>query len=1138
MTTKHRHSRRRPAPTLWKASIAILYALVLMPMRQIVAQAVSSAKMHGTITDNTGAVVSGASVTATQTASGATVTAVTGDDGSYVLSNLPVGAYTVKVVAAGFQVYSRTGLVLEVSNDAEVDAPLTVGSTQITVTVDATAAQVQTEDTSISTVVDQNRVVDLPLNGRNAANLVLLSGASAPTVNGNMTSTKSYGSTGTSAIGGSLNIAVAGGQGNQINYLLDGGDHNDSFSNVNMPFPFPDALQEFSVQTTGMSAQYGVHPSAAVNIVTKSGSNQWHGGAFEFLRNSYANANNRINGYTDLKRNQFGGYFGGPILRDKLFFFGGYQHTALRIAPATTSSFVPTAAMLAGNFTPYLQYQQSLSATNTCPALLASAGFTYNATTCTATISTTLFSPAAVALMKYLPTASTQNAAGLVSYSVPAPQDENQWIGRLDYNLNSRHSVFARYFMTNYYQKAIFNGNLLNAVNPGLKDRGKYLTLGDTYVISPRMTNALRAAVTRLAIARGAPGDLISPATLGTNVFSSVPNYIYLNVSGAFTASCGSCAPTHYVTNHYQAADDLSIQKGSHFIQLGFDYIHEELNLAGLNTENGQFTFNGSYSGLGLADLLLGAPNTFSQGYGPGAAAHLRYNYFGYYVLDTWHASKKLTINAGLRWEPWFPEYEKNNIGGEFSPAAFASNTVSSVYTNAPAGIVFYGDKGVKPGFINSRFTNFSPRAGFAFDPKGNGMSSIRGSYTLTFEAPELYYDSGFPGNSPNASAQSFTVDNSTNETDSVKSFDNPWKKITGGNPYPTQYPAPSTAAFPATNVSTGYYPSNLRRTYMHQYNFSYQNQVSTNWLASLSYIGTSTIHLWGFQPYNYATPAATPTGAAATTNNTSQRYILYRAAIANGTTAGTRYGAFSGTADYGMANFNGVVATINRRFTHNYSVLLNYTWSHCLSNMNYTGDNTPPAQDPTNHAAEYGSCNFDTTHNLTISGVASTPKLHAHLLNTALGAWQLSPLVTYRTGMPYTVTDGTDRSLTAIGQDRPNLVAGQSLYAKNLFPAAGVKPLWINASAYSLQTLGTFGNERPLQARGPGFANVDLAISKRFPILERAQLELRGEAFNVLNHPNYANPNTAISSSSTFGRITATANDARLLQIAAKVTF
>ena len=427
---------------------------------------------------------------------------------------------------------------------------------------------------------------------------------------------------------------------------------------------------------------------------------------------------------------------------------------------------------------------------------------------------------------------------------------------------------------------------------------------------------------------------------------------------------------------------------------------------------------------------------------------------------------------------------------------------------------------------------------GFALDPRGDGKQSLRGSYTLTFEAPELYYDSGFPINAPYASAQNLTLDNSTNLTDSVKSFDNPWKKIAGGNPFPSQYPPTSNAAFPAGNIATQVYPKNLRRTYMHQYNASYQNQVSRNWLVSASYVGTHTVHLWGFQPVNYATPSPTPTGAAASTNNTAQRYILYRAAIAKGTTAGTRFSGFNSTADYGMANYNGLILTANHRVANNFSVLANYTWSHCLSNLNYTGDNTPPAQDPNNTNAEYASCNFDITHNVTVSGVLTSPRLKRRALDYAAGGWQLSPLLSIRTGQPYTVTLGTDNSLTNIGQDRPNLVAGASLYAKNLFPVGSKNPVWINPAAYTAAASGTFGNERPFSARGPGFANVDIAISKHFPIFERSQLEIRGEAFNLLNHPNYSNPVTAINSTSTFGRITSTATDARLLQIAAKITF
>jgi len=534
------------------------------------AQAVASAKIHGTVTDESGLVVRNAQIAAIQTESGFTASATTDENGLFTLVNLPVGPYKVSITAQGFEGYVRSGIVLQVGNDAGINAALKVGTNAETITVNADAAQLQTEDAMISTVVDQQRTVDLPLNGRNAASLVLISGATAPTTNGNMTSTKTYGGTGTSAIGGALYIAVAGGQGNQVNYLLDGADHNDSFSNVNMPFPFPDALQEFSVQTTGLPAQYGVHPSGTVNIVTKGGNNDWHGGVFEFLRNDYTSAANPITRLvTKLKRNQYGGYMGGPILRDKLFFFGGYQGTNLRINPSTTSSYIPTAAMLSGDWTSYVAA--------TGAKLKPAAGFVYNAVTGTTTVPTSLYSPAAVALMKYLPVSSTSSAAGLVTYAVPAPQDESQFIGRLDYTLSTHHNLFARYFMTNYYQKGIFNGNLLNAINAGLKDRAKSFIVGDSFTITPYIVNVLHVDATRMAIARGAPGDLISPATLGANVYSSVPNYIYLNVSGGFTASCGTCAPTHFVGNHYQVTDDISILKGKHFMQFGADYLQRIL---------------------------------------------------------------------------------------------------------------------------------------------------------------------------------------------------------------------------------------------------------------------------------------------------------------------------------------------------------------------------------------------------------------------------------------------------------------------------------------------------------------------------------------------------------------------------------
>lgn len=303
LESKH-SSTGRHAVSAAVAAISLVPLFTFSLARTAEAQAVANAKMHGTVTDSSGAIIPKATVTAVQTESGATVVAITSDAGSFLLPNLPVGSYTLKIAAPGFQTYSRTGILLQVSNDIEIDAPLTIGSTDTVVNVEGGGTQLQTEDNAITTIVDRERTVDLPLNGRNAANLVLLSGGAAPTANGNITSSKTYGSSGGSAIGGSVNISVSGGQGNQLNFLLDGGDNNDPAYNTNLPFPFPDALQEFSVQTTGLAAQYGVHPSGTVNIVTKSGGNQFHGGVFEFLRNNYANASNRISGRVDqLKRN-------------------------------------------------------------------------------------------------------------------------------------------------------------------------------------------------------------------------------------------------------------------------------------------------------------------------------------------------------------------------------------------------------------------------------------------------------------------------------------------------------------------------------------------------------------------------------------------------------------------------------------------------------------------------------------------------------------------------------------------------------------------------------------------------------------------------------------------------------------------
>ena len=1177
------------------ASLAVticmgLANLLVLHAPTAIAQAVANAKIHGIVTDQSGAVVPKATVVATQIESGQSSTAVSSDSGEYVLPSLPVGAYVVKITAPGFQTYSRTGVVLQVSNDIEVNAPLTVGSTDIVVNVEAGASQVQTEDNSINTVIDQARTVDLPLNGRNAANLILLSGTAAPTSTGHVASSTSYGSVGVNAIGGAVTISVAGGQSNQVNYLLDGGDNNDNAFNTNLPFPFPDALQEFSVQTTGLQAQYGLHPSGAVNIVTKSGANQFHGGAFEFLRNNYANASNRITGLVDtLKRNQYGAFLGGPVLRDRFFFFGGYQGTALRITQSNTAT-IPTTAELAGNWTPYFAALRGSSpicpfapngtggaptgnGTGTTSALyskLLAAGYVLDGTTnCTATISPSLYSHTALNAAKLMPTGSTVDALGDVTYSTPYPQNENQWIGRLDYTISPRQNVFSRYFMTNYSAAPLFAGNLLNSVNPGLIDRDKTLTLGHNFTINPQTTNSLRLTGNRLSVRRGSANDLPNIVALGSNITNTEPNFLFLMVTGDFSVACGPCAPFGIVTNQIQAADDLSRVSGKHFLQFGVDYIDQLYNQKHFNNENGFFTFGGTYSGIANADFLLGAPTTLTQSNGgPGALLHLRDNYFGYYAQDTYHLTKSLVLNLGLRWEPYFPAYNKDNRGQTFSQANFNAGVASTVFPNAPAGLLFVGDKGVTNSIVTKKLAEVSPRFGFAFDPSGNGRQSIRGSYALLFDQTDTdqnleYTNSGVPY----GGAVSVAFNNATYK----HNLDNPYQGVVGGNPFPSPYPPTANVAFPAANISLNVNPASEGRTYVHQYNLSYQYQASAKWLLTATYLGTHTVHLYGLFPLNYATyiPGTTlgaagscgplaiipqPTAAApntpvpcSSTGNTTQRLRLN---LQTGNTgAGSRYGMFSELAPYGSANYNGAILTANHSFANNFTVLATYTYSKCMENINFSGDTSPLPQNPANLAAEYQQCNFDIKQNLTVSGVVTTPRLPNHLLNEIAGGFQVSPLFSHRTGMPFVVIDGTDVSLTGIGQDRPNVVPSVPLYNHNFFPNTKSKyPQWYNPAAFALAAPGTFGNESPMSLRGPGFTNLDLAISKFFPIYERARLELRGEAFNALNHPNYSvpmsqsaqpiNPNQSPLNAATVGLITSTAGDARLLQIAAKITF
>jgi hypothetical protein len=659
---------------------------LLTPTRSL-AQAVAIAEVSGTVSDPTGGAVAGAQVKITEVDKQQVRTTVTDPQGHYTLPNLPVGPYQLEVKADGFKSYIQSGITLQVGNSVQLNVVLQLGSLSESVSVTAAGAMIETKENAVAQVIDQKRIVDLPLNGRQPTQLIVLSGAAVTAPGGGMVGSKNYFS--------STTISVAGGQANGINYLLDGGDNNDSFTNVNLPIPFPDALQEFSVQTSSLPARFGLHPGAVVNAVTKSGANSIHGSLFEFLRNGDVNARNFFAPAHDtLKRNQFGGTIGGKFITDKLFYFGGAQITRNRSDPPQTISFVPNAQVMNGDFST-IDSGNCISGGKARqlvdPASPTKEVFSGNL------IPANRFNPQALALVnQYIPRSS--DPCGKITYGIPTTGDEEQVIGRIDWVQNSKHSLYGRYFIANYRNPAVYDGqNLLTTTAPGNLERAQTLTIGDTYVFSGTTVNAFHATATRRRDDRGPAPNVINPADIGVNISSPIPNFLQVSISNYFNVGCGTCASAHFNVNAFQFADDIDIIRGKHQMAFGVDVIRNQMNVNNNWNRNGVFNFNGIFTGDALADFMLGLQNDFTQSNTLENAT--RATVLALYAQDSFRLNQHLTINAGLRWEPNIPAYDYFGRGGSFSRDAFKAGTKSTVFANAPVGLLFEGDPNIPRGY-------------------------------------------------------------------------------------------------------------------------------------------------------------------------------------------------------------------------------------------------------------------------------------------------------------------------------------------------------------------------------------------------------------------------------------------------------
>jgi hypothetical protein len=1059
------------------------------------AQAISGSQVTGRVTDASGATLPGVEVTITKTDTRQGRTVFTGSDGTYVIQNLAAGPYQLKVALDGFATYVQDGIVLQVGSNPQINAELKVGTISEQITVTANAAMVETRSTGVGQLIDNQRVIELPLNGRQATELVLLSGLATPAPSADLQTNKNY---------PTQTISVAGGAANGITYIMDGGSHNDPFNNLNLPTPFPDALQEFKVESSSLPARYGHHAAAAVNVITKSGTNQFRGSGFDFVRHYAVNAKSYFALEKDsLRRQQFGGALGGPVLTDRLFFFGAYQGRVEKTKPTTAQRFVPTAAMRAGDFTAFAS-----------PACNGNRQTSLRQPFVNNRVDPALFSPAAMKLLAYVPV--SEDPCGLYQFGIPNDNTENQILSKVDLRVTNAHSVFGRYMFAKYSSPAFFDGqNALTLSRIGQRNLVHSAVFGHNWIMASNRVNSAHLSVSRTFNDRLLT-DYFSPNDLGINIYTAVPGYTNVSISGTgFSIGSGATNPGFFNSTSVQIADDYDLIAGAHELAFGANWIHTTDVTEFYRFTNGENTFNGTILGLPLADFMLGRASGFNQS--PPSRTNQLLNYVAVYAQDAWRVGTKVTLNYGLRWEPFLPMTNRDGRVFLFDMARFDAGIKSRVFPNAPAGLYFPGDEGYPDRRVTSpKWNQFAPRVGAIWQP--TERTSVRAAWGVFYDTSHLFYNIGYQG-----FGQGVNIVN--------PSFDDPYRDYPGGNPYPRILDLSAASTF---NQFSGYssYPLETDPTTLQQWNVSGQRQAGP-WLFGVSYLGSHSTHVWGGQALN---PAVYIPGQS-TTGNVNERRVLFL----KNPVEGRLLGAIGTLTDTGTADYAGLLLSAERRLNNSFSVLSNWTVSKCESDETDTQFSaTTTTVDPAHPEYDRGPCVSDRRHVVNVSGVIRTPELQKWgILGHVLSDWQFSPLVRWSSGNRVTPVTGVDTALTGQGGQRAVQTMSNPYVDMVVERRADGSPsavVYLNRDAFTAPAPGTYSTDRPGTILTPSLLTNDLAVTRRVRLAEGKSVQLRWEIFNVLNHVNYGAPVVSLNSAN-FGRITTT-GDPRIMQFAVKYEF
>ena len=1048
----------------------------------------TTASLAGTVVDSTAGAIPQATATVLNLETGFTQTVETSGTGTFLFPRLPIGSYELRVEKEGFRTYVQSGIALTVDRAANVSVVMEVGTVTDQITVTGEVELVTTRNATGSQLIDQKRIVELPLQGRRPERLMYLA---AGTVDLGRNSCRICGQGG--FYPGEETAGVNGtGQG-QVQFQLDATSHNDTYLNTSLPFPNPDAVQEFSLQSSNFTAEYGNAGGGIVNVVVKGGTNEIHGTLFHFIRNGALNARQFFAPEQDtLKRNQFGGSVGGPIVKDKLFYFGTFQGTRIRSTPAGLVQFVPTAAQRGGDFS-------DLSAKLVDP--VSREPLVNNQ------IPASRQSPVAKYFLQSIPLPNA--AGGRVTFpGAPKIGEDNQIMAKSDW-VGGKHQINGRYFFTDYEEPAqITPDNLLALSNQAKAVRVQNISINHTFTASPTFLlnstfglNRQRGGSTSTAPFGMAEAGVNIIGPEGHPTLDSPPELI-VSVTGGFSIN----------TNHLGDFDrgDFTVRHvatkiaGNHEFRMGGEAVRVSNHLINTFQMAGRVAFNGQLAGNGMAEFLFGRSSEFRQG--GGEFKDLKGTRWGFFVQDNWRASQRLTVNLGLRWDPYLPPYDRQGRVICFQPGV-----QSQRYPLAPAGILYGGenrDPSCPIAGSDPVWSNYGPRIGLAYRLTADGKTSLRVGAGYFYTPERTGATNGLSNTAPFGAT--FTL----NDAD----WADPYASKGLANPFPANFgpdvPSADFVFAPINNI--GNYPSlDLRIPQIFTYSLRLERQLSEDWLVGLAYVANKGTFLRESVQQN---PAIYLPGAS-TVGNTQQRRLIH-----------PLYGSLTRVESGSNSLYQSMQINAEKRFARGFSILTNYTWSKTLESTY--------GQDPLDPRRERSIHGDDIPHNFKFSNVWDVPRANVSgALDKILNGWQLNSIVIWQSGFPFSVSSGRDNAFIGSTQ-RAQFIGTGSAQLSNDRPHGEMIRQWFDTSAFTFNAIGTIGNSGRNILRGPRYFNSDFGLLKVTQLTERVGMQFRAEFFNVFNNVNFQLPNSNMASAQV-GQINGVVEDnQRIIQFGLKILF